>query len=72
MESASQSGGEVIGLGRTSSALAVIVVYPNLVETYTFVRSQNGAEVIWSSNKFATPILKIAAYRAPCSVLNLG
>jgi hypothetical protein len=41
------------------------------VETFTFVQSREGAEAIWSSNKYGAPILKISAFRAPCSLLDL-
>jgi hypothetical protein len=70
--SATSNGAQVIRLGQTKEALAVIVIYPGkIVETYTFVQSREGAEAIWSSNKYGAPILKISAFRTPCSLLDL-
>jgi hypothetical protein len=70
--SATSNGAEVIRAGQTKDALAVIVIYPGkTVETFTFVNSQNGPEAIWSSNKYGTPILKISAFHASCSLLDL-
>ena len=48
----------------------MLVVYPLLVEIYTFLRSETGSEVMWTSNKFGTPVLKVAAYRATCSFVD--
>ena len=66
-------GGTVIPIGRSNEMLSVIIVYElgGTVETYTFLNSVSGPEVIWSSNKFGTLILKIAAFRAPCSFIDL-
>jgi hypothetical protein len=70
--SMTNDGAQVIQVGRTEQALAVIIVHPGtMVETYTFVQSRNGAEAIWSSNKYGAPILKISAFHAPCSFLDL-
>jgi hypothetical protein len=66
--SSTQDGAKVLAVGSTDKSLSVIVSYPNLIETYTFLRNAEGeAEVLWSTNKWGTPIPKIAAYRASCS-----
>lgn len=71
VKSATADGGQVVLVGRNAEALVVVVNYPKLlVETYTFRKSANGAEVIWSSNKYGTPLPKLGAYRAPCSFLS--
>ena len=62
---------KVVPLGRTNDTATVVINYPgSLVETYIFIQSKAGAEALWSSNN-GTLMPKIAAYRAPCSFLNL-
>ena len=68
--SSTQDGGHVVALGRTPNAIAIAVVYPGSIESYTFLRSRTGPEVIWTSNKFNAPIVKAAAYRAECSLID--
>lgn len=73
VSSASSNGAQVIMVGRTKEALALIVVYPGkTVDSFTFVQSQKGAQAIWSSNRYGAPILKISAFHAPCSFLDLN
>jgi hypothetical protein len=70
--SATNDGGQVTRVGQTDEAITVVVNYPGVtVETWTFIKSRNGPEVIWSSNKYGTAMPKIAAFRAPCSLLDL-
>ena len=69
--SASQDGAEVLRIGQSEIGITIAVVYPMLIETYTFLRSQSGPEAIWTSNKHSTPILKAGAYRAKCTFINL-
>ena len=71
--SSSADGGIVLSVGRSGDALAFVVNYPGAtVETYMFVNSTNGPEVVWSQNKYGSPILKVAAFRAPCSFMDLN
>jgi hypothetical protein len=69
--SASQEGAEVLRIGQSEIGITVAVVYPMLIETYTFLQSHSGPEAIWTSNKHSTPILKAGAYRAKCTLINL-
>jgi hypothetical protein len=71
--SASQDGAVVVMVGRSETYLAVAAVYPlGSMETYAFMRTSQGDEVIWSSLKYGTPIPKVGAYRAKCSFLDLS
>jgi len=66
--SSKQEGAKVIVVGSSDKSLTVVVAYPLLVETYTFLRNGDGqAEAIWTTNKWGTPIPKVAAFRAACS-----
>ena len=66
--SSKQEGATVIVTGTGDKSLSVVVAYRNLVETYTFLRNEEGqAEVMWTVNKWGTPIPKVGAYRADCS-----
>jgi hypothetical protein len=70
--SATNDGGKVILLGKNKEALSVVINYPGkTVETWTFINSRNGAEAIWSIHKYGTAMPKLAAFRAPCSFLDL-
>ena len=70
--SSTADGGSVFLIGRNSEASAFVVNYPGAtVETFMFIKSENGPEVVWSQNKYGSPILKVAAFRAPCSFVNL-
>jgi hypothetical protein len=51
--------------------MTVVVAYPRLIETYTFLVAASGPEVMWTTNKFATPVIKAGLYRAYCSEMNL-
>ena len=66
--SSKQEGAKVILVGSSYNSLTVVVAYPLLVETYTFLRNEDGQpEAIWTTNKWGTPIPKVAAFRADCS-----
>lgn len=66
--SSKQEGSKVIVVGSGDKSLSVVVASPLLMETYTFLRNEDGqAEVMWTSNKWGTPIPKVGAYRADCS-----
>ena len=70
--SATSDGGTVTRIGQTDKAISVVVSYPGkTIETWTFINSSDGPEALWSSNKYGTAIPKIAAFRAPCSLLDL-
>ncbi len=69
--SATQDGASVVRVGQSDVSITVVVVYPMLVETYTFLNSTDGPEVLWTSNKHSTPIVKVGAYRAQCSFISL-
>ena len=62
---ATQEGAKVIPVGQSDFSISILVVYPELVENYTFLLSSRGPEVIWTSNKHSS------AYRAACSFVNL-
>ena len=66
------NGGQVIPVGRTKEALAVIIIYPGCASSKLSPSSnlQKGTQAIWSSNKYGKPILKISAFHAPCSFLD--
>ena len=71
--SSTGDGGEVILVGRTAHTITFAVNYPGMtIETFTFIKSSDGNEVIWSSNKYGAPVPKIAAYRAECTLLDLS
>jgi len=65
--SSTADGTKVARVGQTESSITMLVVYPMLVETYTFLISSTGFEVMWTTNKYTTPILKVGAYRASCT-----
>jgi hypothetical protein len=66
--SSTQEGAKVAAIGSTENSLTVLVAYPNLIETYTFLRDAEGqAEAMWTTNKWGTPVAKVAAYRADCT-----
>jgi hypothetical protein len=66
--SSKQEGAKVTLVGSSYNSVTVVVAYPLLVETYTFLRNEDGqAEAIWTTNKWGTPIPKVAAFRADCS-----
>ena len=66
--SSKQEGAKVTLVGSSYNSVTVVVAYPLLVETYTFLRNGDGqAEAIWTTNKWGTPIPKVAAFRAACS-----
>jgi hypothetical protein len=66
--SSRQEGAKVIVTDLGDKSISLLVAYPLLVETYTFFRNAEGqAEVMWTSNKWGTPIPKVGAYRAACS-----
>jgi hypothetical protein len=66
--SSKQEGAKIIVMNSSDKSLTVLVAYPKLVETYTFLRNEDGqAEAIWTTNKWGTPIPKVAAFRAACS-----
>jgi hypothetical protein len=69
--SAKQDGARVFRVGQNEEAISILVVYAEVIETYTFLHSSGGPEVIWTSNKHSTPILKAGAYRAKCTYINL-
>lgn len=69
--SSTQDGARVVRVGQTASSITFIVAYPQVVETYTFLITSNGPEVMWTSNKHNTPILKVGAYRADCTFIDL-
>lgn len=66
VHSARSDGAQVAVVGLTDVAISVIVAYPRLVETYTFMNSETGPEAMWTSNKFDTLILNASLFRAPC------
>ena len=70
--SAKGDGATIVPVAATNSVLSIIVAYPLVVETYTFLLSDGGPEVIWTSNKHSAPIVKVSAMRASCSFVNLG
>ena len=70
--SATNDGGSVVQIGRNEEAIAVIVIYPGAtVETFTFFKSQDGNEAIWSTNRYGVLKPKLTTFRAPCSFLDL-
>jgi len=69
--SAKGDGATVVRVGQNDFSIAILVVYPLLTETYTFLRSKDGPEVMWTTNKHSTPVVKVGAYRAACTLLNL-
>jgi hypothetical protein len=69
--SATQDGAKIVRVGQTQQSITILVAYPMLVETYTFLLSSSGPEALWTSNKHSTPILKAGAYRAACTFVNL-
>jgi hypothetical protein len=69
--SATQDGARVLRVGQTDGSITVIAVYPMLVEVYTFIQTSTGPQAIWSTNKHSTPIVKVAAYSAPCSFIDV-
>ena len=71
IKSATQEGAKVIAVGQSDFSISILVVYPMLVENYTFLVSSGGPEVIWTTNKHSTPVVKAGAYRAACKFVNL-
>jgi len=70
MFSARADGAAVELFGKTDKTLTLLVIYPKLIETYTFLRNVDGqAEVMWTQNKHGTLIPKVSAFQAPCSFL---
>jgi hypothetical protein len=69
--SAKGDGATIVPVAATTTVLSIVVAYPLVVETYTFLLSDSGPEVIWTSNKHSAPIIKVSAMRAPCSLVNL-
>ena len=50
--SSKNAGGNVFLVGLSENFISVIIVYPELGESYTFMRNADGdAEVLWTSNK---------------------
>ena len=64
-------GGKVFRIGQGDQTLTIAVIYPNLSEVYTFMNTRSGPEVMWTTNKHSTPVLKAAAYFALCGHLEL-
>ena len=64
-------GAKVIRIGQRSESITIAVIYPRLSEVYTFLKTRSGPEVIWTTNKFATPVVKVGAYLSLCLQLNL-
>jgi hypothetical protein len=70
--STTADGGKVIAVGRTKNSLALVVNYSGAsVETYMLTNSANGPEVVWTQMKYRSAILKIAAFRAACTSMEL-
>jgi hypothetical protein len=65
------SGASVSMIGKTDVSLSILAAFPmGIIETYTFLRNTDGrAEVMWTQNKYGTPIPKVAAFRSNCSFL---
>ena len=72
--SAVNDGAEVFQFSRSIDSLIIIVAYPvtGVIETYNFLKSVTGPEVMWTSNKGRTPVLKAGTYRAECSFIDLS
>jgi hypothetical protein len=60
-------GGKVIATYITEDVAQVTAIYEEtgVIETYNFMPTQK--LVMWTQSKVGTPILKIAAFTAPCS-----
>ena len=71
--SATNSGYTVTRMAQTEESLSVMIYYPGkTVQTYTFIKTLAGPEVLYTQNRHGdVPIPKIAAFRAPCSLLDL-
>ena len=64
-------GAKVFRIGRGGNELTVAVIYPMLSEVYTFMQTRLGPEVMWTTNKHSTPVLKAGAYLSRCTKLIL-
>ena len=64
-------GADVIRIGRNENTLTIAVIYPMLSEVYTFMKTRSGDEVMWTTNKHSTPILKAGTYLSSCTQLDL-
>ena len=71
VRSATQDGAKVLRIGQNKTSITVLIVYPMLAEVYTFLQSKSGPEVMWTTNKYSTPILKAGAYRAACKFVEI-
>lgn len=63
-------GGEVILIDQGKGSLSVLVVYDVSIETYTFLKTATGGEVMWTQNRHSGPIVKAAIFRASCSLVS--
>lgn len=71
--STTAEGGRTFVAFRDATTISVLAIHRmGAVETYTFIETADGPQVLWTSNKSLTPIPKVAAYQAACSYLDLG
>jgi hypothetical protein len=69
--SSTQDGAKVILIGKDTNTISILVIYDQLIETFTFMHSTSGAEVMWTQNKHSTPIVKATVFQAKCSFVNI-